>query len=67
MIVEAVLREVYGGAHAADAKVVRPETALENLARFFESKRRKELAGAARVGLRPAAVSPEEGISRVCR
>ena len=45
MIVEAVLREVYGGAPAGPAKVVRPETALENLARFFESKRRKEFAG----------------------
>jgi hypothetical protein len=33
LIVEVVLREVYGGAHAADAKVVRLETALENLAR----------------------------------
>jgi hypothetical protein len=47
MIVEAVLREVYGGAPAGPAKVVRPEAALENLARFFESKRRKELSGAA--------------------
>ena len=45
MIVEAVLREVYGGAPAAAAKVVRPEAALENLARFFEAKRRKESGG----------------------
>lgn len=45
MIVEAVLREVYGGGAATAAKVVRPATALENLARFFESKRRKALAG----------------------
>ena len=47
MIVEAVLSEVYGGAPVEPAKIVRPETALENLARFFEAKRRKELAGAA--------------------
>jgi hypothetical protein len=46
MIIEAVLREVYGGSRReAAAKIVRPESALENLARFFESKRRKELAG----------------------
>jgi hypothetical protein len=44
MIVEAVLREVYGGHRADGAKIVRPENALENLRRFFESKRRKELA-----------------------
>ena len=48
MIVEAVLREVYGGPRPdAAAKVVRAENALENLRRFFESKRRKEPAGAA--------------------
>ena len=45
MIVEAVLREVYGGAPAAAARVVGTETALENLARFFEAKRRKESSG----------------------
>jgi Domain of unknown function (DUF2703) len=45
MIVEAVLREVYGGAPSEGAKIVRPENALENLARFFEAKRRKELVG----------------------
>ena len=44
MIVEAVLREVYGGHRADAAKIVRPENALENLRRFFESKRRKKLA-----------------------
>jgi hypothetical protein len=44
MIIEAVLREVYGGHRADGAKIVRPENALENLRRFFESKRRKELA-----------------------
>jgi hypothetical protein len=44
MIVEAVLREVYGGVPAGPAKVVRSGAALENLARFFESKRRKELS-----------------------
>ena len=43
MIVEAVLREAYGGPRADGAKIVRPENALENLRRFFESKRRKEL------------------------
>jgi hypothetical protein len=47
MIVEAVLREVYGGSPSEGAEVVRPLGALENLARFFESKRRRELAGAA--------------------
>ena len=45
MIVEAVLREVYGGPRREGAKIVRAEDALENLARFFESKGRKELAG----------------------
>jgi hypothetical protein len=47
MIIEAVLHEVYGGSQLDAAKIVRPESALENLARFFESKRRQELAGAA--------------------
>jgi len=47
MIIEAVLQEVYGGSRSeATAKVVRPENALANLTRFFESKRRKEQAGA---------------------
>ena len=46
MIVEAVLRAVYGGRRADGVELVRPETALENLRRFFESKRRKELASA---------------------
>lgn len=50
MIVGAVLREVYGGLQLKDAaKIVRPENALENPTRFFESKRRKKLAGAARL------------------
>lgn len=46
MIIEAVLQEVYGGSRTEGAKVMRPEGALENLRRFFESKRRKEVAGA---------------------
>lgn len=45
MIIEAVLQEMYGGSQLEAAKIVRPENALENLKRFFESKRRKELAG----------------------
>ena len=45
MIVEAVLREMYGGHRAEGAKIVRPENALENLRRFFESKGRQDLAG----------------------
>lgn len=47
MIIEAVLQEVYGGSRSQPAKIVRPENALENLTRFFESKRGQELAGAA--------------------
>jgi hypothetical protein len=46
MIIEAVLQEVYGGSRSEAAKIVRPENAWENLARFFESKRQNELAGA---------------------
>jgi hypothetical protein len=46
MIIEAVLQEVYGGSRSEPAKIVRPENALENLARFFASKRQNELAGA---------------------
>jgi hypothetical protein len=46
VVIEAVLGEVYG-AKAGPAKVVAPRGALENLKRFFESQRRKELAGAA--------------------
>ena len=45
MILEGVLRAVYGGAETGAEKIARPESALENLARFFEAKRRKELAG----------------------
>jgi Domain of unknown function (DUF2703) len=45
MIVEAALREVSGGPQVDDAKIVRPENALENLRRFLEAKRRKETAG----------------------
>lgn len=41
MIIEAVLQEVYGGSGSEPAKIVRPENALENLARFFESKRHR--------------------------
>lgn len=48
MIIEAVLREVYSGSRSEPAKIVRPENALQNLARFFESKRQNELAGAVR-------------------
>jgi hypothetical protein len=47
MIIEAVLQEVYGSPRSEPAKIVRPENALENLARFFESRGRKELAGGA--------------------
>ena len=46
MIVEAVLREVFGGPREDGAKDARPGSVSENLARFFESKRRKEGAGA---------------------
>lgn len=42
MIIEAVLQEVFGGLRAEPTKIVRPESALENLARFFESKRQTE-------------------------
>ncbi len=41
-----MLQEVYGGSRAEAAKIVRSENTLENLTRYFESKRRKELAGA---------------------
>ena len=44
MIIEAVLQEVYGSPRSEPAKIVRPENALENLARFFEYKGRKEIA-----------------------
>ena len=47
MIIEAVLQEVYGGSRSEAAKIVLPESALENLARFFESKSRKQHIGAA--------------------
>ena len=43
MIIEAVLQEVYGSTQSEPAKIVRPENALENLARFFESKGRQDL------------------------
>ena len=45
MIIEAVLQEVYGSTYSEPAKIVRPENALENLARFFESKSRQNLTG----------------------
>lgn len=47
MIIEAVLQEVYGGSRSEASKIVRPENALANLTRFFESKRQQELAGTA--------------------
>ena len=43
LIIEAVLGEVFG-AKAGPAKVVAPQGALENLRRFFEAKRQKEIA-----------------------
>jgi len=46
MIIEAVLQGVYGGSRSEPAKILRPENALENLARFFESKRQNEVAAA---------------------
>jgi hypothetical protein len=47
MIIEAVLQEVFGNPQATPVKIVRPEDALANLTRFFESKRAKDLVGAA--------------------
>jgi hypothetical protein len=47
MVVEAILREVYGGSPAEPRKIARNEKVLENLTRFFDAKRQKEFAGAA--------------------
>ncbi len=45
MVIEAVLREVYGGSPAEPEKIARTEKVLENLTRFFDAKRQKELVG----------------------